>query len=246
MNIKSKLISLSVVCVLILITPCLQEQSENLLIFSKTEGYRHKSIETGIVAIKKLAKENDFNVTATEDATYFNADTLKNYSAVLFLSTTGDILNEEQQTNFKAFIQSGGGFVGIHAATDTEFDWPWYGKLIGAYFISHPKQQQATVTIIDHKHIATKMLPKKWSLFDEWYNFKDISEDIDVLANLDETSYTGGKNGSHHPISWVQEYDGGKMFYTGMGHTNEAFTDTDFLAHVLGGIQYVFGRSEEE
>ncbi|WP_117881258.1 ThuA domain-containing protein [Aureibaculum luteum] len=242
---KSKLISLSVVCVLMLITPCLQAQSENLLIFSKTEGYRHKSIETGIVAIKKLAKENDFNVTATEDATYFNADTLKNYKAVLFLSTTGNILNEEQQDSFKKFIQSGGGFVGIHAATDTEFDWPWYGKLVGAYFASHPKQQQATVTIIDYKHMATKMLPKKWSLFDEWYNFKDISEDIDVLANLDETSYTGGENGSHHPISWVQEYDGGKMFYTGMGHTNEAFADTDFLAHVLGGIQYVFDRSKE-
>lgn len=239
-------INFTLLLIILITTSCVQSQSDKVLVFSKTEGFRHESIEAGVTALIKLGEENNFKVTATEDANYFNADTLKNYDAVIFLNTTGNIFNKEQEASFKSFIQSGGGFVGIHAATDTEYDWPWYGKFIGAYFDSHPEQQQATIEIVDSNHLATKNIPKKWSHFDEWYNFKNISTNINVLANLDESSYKDGKNGDHHPIAWYQEFDGGKMFYTGLGHTDEAYSDVTFLAHVLGGIQYVLGNTVEE
>jgi len=215
-------------------------QTKRVLVFSKTTGYRHEAIETGVKAIKTLGAIHTFYVDATEDANYFTADSLKKYDAIIFLSTTEDIFNTEQQESFKKYIQSGGGFVGIHAAADTEYEWPWYGKLVGAYFESHPPGlHQANIQVTDTTHLSTKSLPKVWSRNDEWYNYKSISPDIKVLANLDETSYTGGTNGKNHPIAWCQEYDGGKMFYTGLGHTKKAFTDADFLAHLLGGIQYV-------
>lgn len=232
-------------CLIIFTTSCVQSQAKKVLVFSKTEGFRHESIETGIAAFKKLGEENNIKITATEDATYFNTDTLINYNAVVFLNTTGNIFNKDQEASFKSFIQSGGGFVGIHAATDTEYDWPWYSKFIGAYFDSHPEQQQATIDIVNPNHLATKSIPEKWSHFDEWYNFKNISSAINVLANLDESSYKDGKNGKYHPIAWYQEFDGGKMFYTGLGHTDEAYSDVNFLAHVLGGLHYVLGHSNE-
>ncbi len=112
--------------------------------------------------------------------------------------------------------------------------------MVGAYFESHPPGlHQANVQVKDSIHLATKSLPKIWSHKDEWYNFKNISNSIKVIANLDETSYTGGTNGKSHPIAWYQDYDGGKMFYTGLGHPKEAFIDTNFLMHLLGGIQSV-------
>ena len=160
-----KNINFTLLLIILITTSCVQSQSDKVLVFSKTEGFRHESIEAGVTALKKLGEENNFKVTATEDATYFNADTLKNYNVVVFLNTTGNILNKEQEASFKSFIQSGGGFVGIHAATDTEYDWPWYGKFIGAYFDSHPEQQQATIDIVDSNHLATKNIPKKMVSF---------------------------------------------------------------------------------
>ncbi len=238
MNTKNTLILL--VVVLFSFSCTRTAQIKNVLIFSKTAGYRHESIEPGTSAIKKLGKLHAFTVTATEDASYISTDSLKAYDAVIFLSTTEDILNAAQEQSFKAYIQAGGGFVGIHAAADTEYEWPWYGKLLGAYFESHPEgQPQATVRVVDTTHLATKNIPKIWSHKDEWYNYKNISKNITVLAIVDESTYEGGTNGANHPIAWFQEYDGGKMFYTGLGHTAESYTDTYFLAHILGGIQYV-------
>ncbi len=214
-------------------------QSKKVLVFSKTKGYRHTSIETGIKAIRKLGEVNGFEVSATEDAAIFTSDSLKRYQAVLFLSTTGNIFNKAQERAFKSFIINGGGFVGVHAAADTEYDWPWYGQLVGAYFESHPEQQSAVLSLQDADHVSTKGLPSKWQHFDEWYNFKDIQEGIRVVLTVDELSYTGGKNGSFHPISWYREFDGGKMFYTALGHTEAAYSGEFFLKHLLGGIQYV-------
>ena len=215
-------------------------QSKQLLIFTKTAGYRHASIEAGVAALDALSRNHDFRVSDTDNADYINFDSLKKFDAVVFLSTTGYILNSLQQKHFKAYINVGGGFIGIHAAADTEYDWPWYGKLVGAYFESHPPGvHKATIRAVDTTHQAMKNVPKAWTHTDEWYNYKSISSDIHVLANLDETTYKGGTNGTEHPIAWVQEYDGGKMFYTGLGHTEEAFKDEHFLAHLLGGIQYV-------
>ena len=219
------------------------QKLSKVVVFSKTEGYRHQSIEKGIESIINLGKENHFLVQATEDADEL-ISILKNCKAVIFLSTTGDVLDDEQQEKFKKFINNGGGFVGVHAAADTEYKWPWYGKMIGAYFESHPKQQEAIIDIINNKHPSTYFLEEKWTKFDEWYNYKDINLNIKVLMNLDEKSYTGGKNGKNHPIAWYHEYEGGKVFYTGLGHTKESYIDSVFLKHLLGGIQYAMGEGK--
>lgn len=211
---------------------------KKVLVFTKTEGFRHESIETGVETIKELGKNNAFEVLQTEDASMFTKSSLEQFDLVIFLNTTGDVLNEEQQSNFEYFIKNGGSFMGIHSATDTEYEWPWYGKLVGAYFLSHPAQTEAKINTLNATHESTKHLPKIWTRFDEWYNFKSISPNIDVLLELDETSYVGGENGAHHPISWYQEYDGGRMFYTGGGHTISAYAEPNFKQHLLGGINY--------
>lgn len=219
-----------------------------VLVFTKTEGYYHASIPNGIAAIQKLGMKNHFQVDTTKDASKFTIDNLEQYNAVIFLSTTHDVLNEEQQAAMEQYIRSGGGYVGIHAAADTEYEWPWYGRLVGAYFKSHPGNpnvRKAVIDVIDKEHPATKNLPDKWERTDEWYNYKDISPDIRVLAKLDETSYKGGENGANHPIIWCHEYDGGRAFYTGGGHTKESYEDPEFMRHILGGIQYAVGSSLE-
>lgn len=212
------------------------------MVLSKTAGFRHESIESGLVALKKLGTENDFKVVTTEDASYIVEDSLKNYNAVVFLNTTGDILDAVQQADFERYIQAGGGFVGIHAATDTEYDWSWYNKLVGAYFMGHPKIQPATLRVVDGNHESTQMLDSTWVREDEWYNFKNIYKDINVLIEIDEDTYEGGDNGEHHPISWYHEFDGGRSFYTAMGHTDETFVDITFLNHLLAGITYAMGK----
>lgn len=217
-------------------------KTPRVLVFSKTKGFHHQSIPAGIAAIEKLGKENNFIVDTTTDADNFTEENLKKYSAVIFLSTTGDVLNEAQQEAFTHYIQSGGGYVGIHAAADTEYDWPWYNKLVGAYFLSHPKQQKAVILVTDKNHPATSFLPDRWERFDEWYNYKSIQPDIKVLALLDESSYEGGKNGDHHPIAWYHSFDGGRAFYTGLGHTKESYSEPLFLRHLLGGIEYGMGK----
>jgi type 1 glutamine amidotransferase len=212
--------------------------SKSVLIFSKTAGFHHNSIAVAIPAIIKLGQENGFSVDTTTNAALFTESNLKKYDAVIFLSTTGDVLNNEQQDAFKKYIESGKGFVGVHAATDTEYDWPWYGDLVGAYFSKHPKQQQATLHVVDRKFIATKDLPETWSRFDEWYNFKYIAKGLHVLITIDEKSYEGGENGDNHPMSWYHDYDGGRAFYTELGHTDESYADPLYLKHLLGGIKY--------
>ena len=216
-------------------------EKSKVLIFSKTNGYRHESIEVGITAIKKLAAANNFDVDATEDSVYLSDANFKKYKAVIFLSTTGTVLGKEQELALQNFIHAGGGFVGIHAATDCEYEWPWYDKMIGANFLSHPQQQEAKLIVVDKTHSSTKHLPATWSRKDEWYNFKNMNPDVKVLIKIDETSYTGGKNGDSHPMAWYQAYEGGRVFYTELGHTEESYTDPLYLQHVLGGIQYAMG-----
>jgi len=215
---------------------------KRVLIFSKTQGFRHSSIEKGAQVLKQLLDKEKIASDHSEDAALFTDQGLKKYDAIIFLSTTGNILDEIQQDAFVRYIQSGKGFVGIHAATDTEFDWPWYNGLVGAYFTSHPAVQNAKIAIVDRKHMATKHLDPVWWHKDEWYNFKDVKEGLHVLMNLDEKSYNGGKMGDHHPISWSQNYDGGKVFYTGLGHTEESYDEPAFQKHLIGGILSVLPK----
>ena len=219
-------------------------KTPSLLVFSKTAGFRHQSIEIGKETFLKLASLNNFNVDTTEDASLFTVENLKKYDAVVFLNTTQDVLNDTQQKAFEGFIQEGKGFIGIHSAADTEYEWPWYGKLVGAYFNGHPNNpnvREADLDLIEKNHPSTKMLPDRWHRNDEWYNYKNINPAVNVLLNLDETSYEGGTNGKNHPIAWYHEYDGGRAWFTGGGHTKASFMEPLFLSHLLGGIQYALG-----
>jgi len=223
-----------------------------VLVFSKTSGWHHTSIPNGIAAITKLGQENDFIVDTTTNATYFNDDSLKNYSAVIFMSTTEEVLNQYQQVAFERYIQSGGGFVGVHAAADTEYDWGWYGRLVGGYFYDHPgindsfpNVQEGVFNVVDQTNNSTKHLPKQWKRKDEFYSFKKLSDNVKVLLTIDENSYKGGKRMGNHPMAWYHEYDGGRAFYTALGHTEESFTDTLYLKHLLGGIQYAIGDNKK-
>jgi len=225
-----------------LISALTHRAKPRVLIFSKTNGFRHSCIPAGIAAIKKLGAENGFEVDATEDSTWFRKKILKKYAALVFLCPTGKVFGPDEEKALQEYIHNGGGFMGIHAATDCEYNWPWYGELVGAYFKTHPKQQQAKLIIVDKNNPATSSLPDPWVRFDEWYNFRNISTSIHVLIKIDETSYTGGDNGDNHPMAWYHEYDGGRSFYTEMGHTDESYSDTNYLHHILGGIQYAMGK----
>lgn len=221
-------------------------KKKKILVFSKTAGFHHNSIANGIIAIQELGKTHQFDVDTTIDATKINSINLKKYAAVVFLNTSGDVFNETQKKDFEQYIRSGGGFVGVHAASDTEFQWPWFGQLVGAYFDKHPVPQVAELQVINRNTIATKHLPEVWKRKDEWYNFKEIYSGIKVLINVDEKSYQGGKNGENHPMAWYHNFEGGRSFYTGLGHTAESYTEPFFLQHLLGGIQYAIGEKKME
>lgn len=216
-----------------------------VLVFSKTAGFRHDSIPDGIKAIQTLGSNHGFGVEQTEDAAFFTDLNLERFAAVIFLSTTGDVFDAGQQAAFEQYIQAGGGYVGIHAAADTEYDWPWYGELVGAWFDGHPALQESVFCVEHADHPATAHLPSRWKRTDEQYNFKrnprQAIDDLVVLLTLDESSYTGGTMGMDHPIAWCREFDGGRAFYTGLGHTKESFAEPEFLRHMLGGIVWAAG-----
>ena len=217
---------------------------DRVLVFSRTVGFRHGSISNGIALVQALGAANGFSVDTTEDASDFNATVLAQYDVVVWLSTTGDVLDDAQQAAFEAYIQAGGGYVGVHAASDCEYGWPWYGGLIGgdAWFANHPAIQDATLEVADATHVSTAHLPSAYTFRDEWYNFQnDPTPSVNVLVTIDETTYSGGTMGPGHPISWNHEYDGGRAWYTAMGHRSQTFDDADFQAHLLGGIQWAAG-----
>jgi len=218
-----------------------------VLVFSKTKGWRHDSIPAGIAALQKLATENGFTVVASEDAGLFTEAQLSTFNAIVFLNTTQDVLDDNQQIAMERFIQAGGGFVGIHAAADTEWegDWYWYRRLLGAVFKSHPNEpsnvQNARVVLQDERHPATELLPTTFEITDEWYDYRDFYEFNKVLLTVDEKTYRGGQHGDYHPITWYHDFDGGRSFYTGLGHTAETFSNPEFLKILLGGLKYAVG-----
>ncbi len=238
---KQFLLALLALAGLMLSQPGLS-QTPSILVFSKTEGFRHASIGAGVAAIEQLGSQAGFDVVATESADVFSDAGLASYSAVVFLSTTGNVLNASQQAAFERYIQGGGGYVGVHSASDTEYSWPWYGGLVGAYFQRHPAQQQATLLIENQSHPSTETLPAQWQRFDEWYDFQSNPRgQVNVLMTIDESTYSGGGMGADHPMAWYHEYDGGRAWYTALGHTSASYSEAEFLDHLLGGIQYAAG-----
>ncbi|MCX4820450.1 ThuA domain-containing protein [Streptomyces sp. NBC_01142] len=217
--------------------------AKRVLVFSRTAGFRHDSIPAGVAALKELGKTSNVTVDSTEAAAQFTTSNLARYDAVVFLSTTGDVLNADQQQAFENYVATGGGYMGVHAAADTEYDWKFYGGLVGAYFASHPQIQPATVRVEDHTHPSTGHLDDAWERTDEWYNYRtNPRTQARVLATLDETTYEGGTMKGDHPIAWCQTYEGGRAFYTGGGHTKESYAEPDFRRHLLGGLRYAAGQ----
>lgn len=216
----------------------------HVLIYSKTKAYRHECIEPGGKALQSYFQSKGVLSTMTEDSTVFHPDRLKEFDAVMFFQTTGNVLDSVQQVHFQNYIKSGKGFVGVHAASDTEYDWPWYGQLVGAYFSSHPDIQPAAIIKTDTAHLACKHLSDRWTRTDEWYNFKQIPSNVNVMLKIDEATYQGGTHGDPHPMSWYHSFDGGRSFYTAMGHTVESYKDTLFLEHVLQGVMWAGQKNQ--
>ncbi len=234
--------SLVLATIVLVMTAAAHADESTILVFSKTAGFRHTSIEPAIRAITTLGRSNGFRVHATEDSNAFDQQNLQRFDAVVFLLTTGDVLNRKQEVAFESYIRAGGGFVGVHSATDTEYEWSWYGKLVGAWFNGHGEIQSASIRTVTS--LGAAPLPDPWVRRDEWYNFKNLSSDINVILQLDTHSFTGSTHGENHPIAWYHEFDGGRAFYTGLGHTDESFAEPRFLAHLLDGIRYAVGMGQ--
>jgi cytochrome c len=215
-----------------------------VLVFTKTDGFRHASIPAAVQALHELGAQNGFTVDATEDPGAFNNANLARYAVVAFVLTAGDVLDNARQAAFERYIRSGHGFVGVHSALDSEREWAWYRRLVGASFKSHPAIQTATLNVAEPRHVSTAGLPRRWVREDEWYNFvARPGRAVRVLARLDETTYAPGPGamGRDHPIAWLHEYDGGRAWYTGGGHTEASYSERLFRAHLLGGIRYAAG-----
>jgi type 1 glutamine amidotransferase len=222
-------------------------QPINVLVFTRTAGFRHDSIPAGVEAMRALCDGAGFTLAQSEDPTIFNDAALTGFDVVTFLNTTGDILNDEQQLAFERWFteaKSFRGFIGIHSAADTEYDWPFYRELIGAQFQSHPPVQQAIVVRDDAAHPATQFLPQRWQRTDEWYNYRTSprSSGATILLSLDTDSYQGSTMPGDHPIAWCRDAGhsggGGRMFYTGGGHTIDSFAEPRFRQHLLAALRW--------
>ncbi|MEW1685237.1 ThuA domain-containing protein [Streptomyces sp. NPDC093594] len=210
-----------------------------LLVYTRTTDYRHDSIPAGVAALRALG---GFDVHAHEDPAAFE-EPLDRYAAVVFLSTSGDVLTPAGRERLAAHVEAGGGFVGVHAAACTEYDWPYYGGLLGARFDRHPPLQPGRAVVEDRGHPATRHLPAVWELTDEWYDFRTNPRPaVRVLLSADESSYDGGTMGADHPLAWCREQGAGRVFYTSLGHTSEIYDDPDFRAHLRGGISWAAAR----
>ena len=225
------------------------------LVYSRTAGFRHASIEAGIQAIQSLGAANDFSVDASEDPAVFTPENLAQYRVVIFLNTTLNVLDTDaQQQALQNFITSGGGYVGVHSAADTEHDWPWYGELVGAYFRSHPVQQIAQFRVEAADHPSVSPLPNPWTVFDEFYSFRSNPRgQVRVLLNIDESGYSPNPNTSclpdsatfpngydgvmgDHPMSWCHDNLGGRAWYTALGHEVAMYQLPEYSTHLLNGI----------
>jgi cytochrome c len=216
----------------------------SLLAFSRTAAFRHQSIPAGLSGLTGLAEQGGFGLTATEDPTQFDDAFLAGFAAVVFLSTSGDVLDATQQAAFERYIAAGHGYVGVHAASDCEYDWPWYGGLVGAYFTGHSDVVPATVELEPVTHGSLIGLPSPWSRADEWYGFRaNPREHVTVLLTVDESTFDPGTGamGADHPVAWYHAYQGGRAFYTALGHTAESYSEPAFLAHLAGGLEWALG-----
>lgn len=220
------------------VDPPATQEDKNVLVLTETQGFRHASISNGWSMFSINADQWNIKLTETKNSTMFTDESLKDFDIVVLLSTTGDVFSDDEQVAFQNFVEQGGAVLGIHAAADAEYDWPWYVNMLGAWFDNHPAIQEATCNAVSD-HISVSGLPQTWVRTDEWYNFKNIATDNNVVVTIDETTYSGGTNGVDHPISWYRTIGDGKVFYTAMGHTEESYTDPLFVQHIRQAIKWL-------
>jgi type 1 glutamine amidotransferase len=217
-----------------------------VLVFTRTTGFRHDSIPAGIELVERLGREHGFVVETSENPRRFTPKSLRAFRVVVFLNTTGDVLDKRQQSALEGWVRGGGGWVGVHSAADTEHAWPFYGKLLGdgAWFVSHPAIQTAEVEVENATHASTAHLPPRLPFMDEWYNFRvDPRGFAHVLLSLDESTYDPGPGAmGDHPISWYRRIGKGRSWYTNLGHRIETYAQPEFVQHLLGGITWAAGR----
>ena len=224
------------------------QAQKRVLVFSLTRGFHHNSIKEGNQFFLELGKKQGFAVDTTTNAAKFTEENLKKYNAVVWLNTTGDVLNPAQQADFERYIQAGGGYIGIHAASDTEYNWAWYNDLMGGYFASHPggkvsNVQKGTMITLDKTFPASAHFPDTFEKTDEFYDFKSLKKDIlKFIVKVDESSYQMGKMGDFHPMAWYHEFDGGKSFYSNYGHTPETFSEPLITEHFWQGLKWAMAE----
>ena len=230
-----------------IIVQALQPQAGNLprvLVFTRTLGYRHRSIPAGVAAVQALG-EGQWRTEHTEDPEWFTPERLSDCRAVIFLSTTGNVLRPDGQRALQSYVEGGGGWVGVHAAADTEYEWPWYGELVGAWFRNHTDVIEAEVRVEDRQVLGVRALPNPWRRRDEWYAFRTNPRPRTlVMASLDDSAMGAASMGGDHPIAWRHGVGLGRAWYTGMGHTIESFQEPAFLQHLQAGIRWACGLEQ--
>ena len=243
-----------IIATLVLATLSGYSQDKRILIYTKNgEGFVHDNIEASIRGITKISQENGIAVDASDDPSVFTRGNIGKYDALVFSNTNNETFDtDEQRLVFAHYIQAGGGFVGIHSASGSERDWPWFWACLGAKFRRHPQHQDFKIKVVDPNHLATRHLDDIWNWVNgEFYYLDNLNPDIKILlagdvAGLedpDNDGYPGTVFGDYFPMAWYHDYDGGRQFYTSLGHYDSSYQDLDFLKLLLGGIQYAMGDS---
>lgn len=220
--------------------PAAPPDAPRVLVYTFTAAYRHPSIPAALEALHAIEAEAGFDVVYTEEPAAFEPNMADRFDVVVFANTTGTVLTDSGRHSLQEFIRSGGGFVGVHGASDTEHDWDWYAAMLGAEFTDHaPLPVDGTVVNEAPDFPATAHLPATLTYADEWYNFdRDPRPDSRVVLSLDETGIEGVTMGPGHPLAWARDFEGGRVFYTALGHTSEVWAQPWFRQHLRGAIEW--------
>ncbi len=253
MKLKATSIGPFLAAALLLFSLNLLGAEPRVLVYQKNgKGFAHDNLAASAVAIQELGKQNGFSVDVSTNPAVFADETLKNYRALIFANSNNEAFdNENQRAAFQRFIRNGGGFMGIHSSTGSERQWTYFQEMQGAKFFRHSPLQKFTVNVIETNHPSTAHLTNIWPWEDECYFFTNVNPGIKVLLVADTaslkdpklTTAAGQKSNGAFPLAWCHEFDGGRVFYTSLGHKIGYYSDPLFRTHLLGGIQWVLGKT---
>ncbi len=227
----------------------------NVLVFTKNgKGYVHENIPFAVKCIQKLGEQYGFKTDVSESPSVFTEENLKQYSILIFTSTNNDVFDtDEQRLAFRHFIEAGGGFVGVHSVVGTERNWTWFKMMLGGTFSWHPKFQKYSIQVIDAGHPSVSGLPKVWQKEDECYFQKELYPGVkavlahdlstlDVAADSLKLKLNRGTFGRYYPAAWYQQFDGGTIWITALGHDKNDYEDPTYVQHIFQGIKFVAGE----